>query len=294
MSKPIKATLATAAIVLGFGVTGASQATNTSIPQMYSATTVYAMPGKPEQTGKIVKSGPNMRLEFQQNGQDIVQILRPTLGVMYFLDPQRKQYTETHGPVTPPQTINGYTSPCPTPAAATHCRMIGQAISNGLQTERWMIDTVRGSVIILWDPTRRHALRADYPDGGNMVMTYKATEDLGGRATEHWNLTISRPGQKAVAGDWWFDPKLRIVVRETRPNGETRRLENIKVSTFDVTQFTVPKGWKRYVPPAAPAGPASTTPGSAAATALPTQQAPDAQATQTGANQTEAGKTGAE
>jgi len=253
-------------ITIGAGIglaalaSAASAAANNA--QMYSATAISQIPGQPERVGKIVKSGSNMRLEYQRNGRDTVQIILPTKGLMYFLNPKTKTYSEIRGQAVPERSATEYKSPCP-PAPNTRCERIGQATISGIQAERWLIATPgqAGPVVILWDPARRHALSEEFSNGGKMLMTFRAMEDISGRPTERWDISLTRPGQKTATGTWWFDPELRVAVRENLPGGETRRLDDLVVGPVDPALFQVPDGWTR-VKQAAPsrAQPANPAP----------------------------------
>ncbi|MBZ0130398.1 MAG: hypothetical protein K8F59_14925 [Rhodobacteraceae bacterium] len=218
----------------------------------YSARAVHEVPGQPPSTGVIVKSGQNMRLEFEQNGMKIVQILLPATGMMYILNPEAETYFEIPGQPVPSAATEGYVSPCPAQAAPAQCQMIGSDVVSGINVERWVLANGQQArpTTILWDPTRRQALRQDYPDGSSVVMAFKAMETVAGRNTEHWSITVNAPGKETAGGDWWFDPELRIAIRENLPNGQARHLEDIRVGEIDPALFQVPEGWTRQAPPA--------------------------------------------
>lgn len=230
------------------------QTPTTSAAKSYSATAIHGLPGQPETTGKIVKSGQNIRLEFSQNGQTIIQILRPTDGVMYILNPQDQTYFETRDQPVPVTTTEGYTMPCGDAAQMATCERIGTDTVSGIKVERWAVASKPQTrpLIILWDSTRRRALRQDFPDGSVMAMKFQAMEPLNGRMTEHWSIKITSPNLPANTGSWWFDPELRVVVREELPGGELRRLDEIVVGAVEDSAFQVPEGWQKQQPPAPP------------------------------------------
>ncbi|HHS89258.1 MAG TPA: hypothetical protein ENJ26_02690 [Rhodobacteraceae bacterium] len=227
----------------------AQQAGTASEP--YSATAIHALPGQPETTGKIIKSGQNLRMEFTQNGKPVIQILRPADGVMFILDPATKSYFEVRGPAVPVPN-DGYTTPCPDNQASEICQLVGTDTVSGIDVEKWAISTQPGTqpMVILWDSTRRRALRQEFPDGSVTAMAFQAMEDIAGRTAEHWKIIVTAPGQESRSGDWWFDPELRLVLREDLPTGESRRLENIVVGQVDPSAFQVPAGWTRRELPA--------------------------------------------
>ena len=225
----------------------------------YSATAFQQLPGQAETSGKVIKSGQNMRLEFEQNGQKVIQILRPTDGVMYVLNPANKSYFEVRGPAVPATATDGYTTPCPDAAASDSCKRTGTDTISGIAVERWELALQPGTppLVLFWDSTRRRALRQEFPDGSVMAMRFKAMEEINGRQTEHWIIEITAPGQPVNSGNWWFDPELRLVVREELPGGELRHLEDISTGAIDPALFVVPQGWTRQQPPAQSAQPSN-------------------------------------
>lgn len=216
-------------------------------PVSYSATALHALPGQRETSGTILKGGQKLRLEFIAQGKNIVQILRPEIGAMYILDPAKETYHEVLGPAVPSTATENYTNPCPGQTESQTCQRIGTDTTNGIAVERWVLSTSpqQQPTVLLWDSTRRRALRQDFPDGRSMVMSFKSMRDLNGRNTEYWTISMTNPNQPATSGDWWFDPQLRVVVRETLPTGETRRLENIAVGPIDPKAFEIPQGWQK-------------------------------------------------
>lgn len=220
----------------------------------YSATAIHGLPGRDETSGKIVKSGQNMRLEFDQGGQSVIQILRPTEGLMYVLNPRDKTYFEVRSQAMPAAKTEGYTTPCPDAAQMARCERIGADSVSGIAVERWALASKSQSrpLIILWDSTRRRALRQEFPDGSVMAMHFQTMQDLNGRMTEHWGIKITLKGQPANTGSWWFDPELRLVVREDLPGGEIRRLEDIVVGAVEDAVFSPPEGWQKQPPPIPP------------------------------------------
>lgn len=248
MSIKTSVSIAVTSLVLAFVSVAHAQ-----VPIAYSATALHALPGQAETSGTVIKSGENMRLEFISQGKSIIQILRPEIGAMYILDPAAHTFMEVLGPAVPATTTQGYTNPCPGQLESQTCQRVGNDNVSGIAVERWLLSTNAQTkpISMLWDPTRRRALRQDFPDGGAMIMSFNSMRDLNGRNTEYWTIAMISAGQPSANGDWWFDPQLRVVVRETLPNGETRRLENITVGPVDPAAFQVPQGWQKLELPRA-------------------------------------------
>ena len=105
--------------------------------QTYSATAIHGLPGQSETSGKIVKSGQNMRLEFDQNGETVIQILRPTEGLMYILDPEKQTYIEIRGQAVPATKDGGDTTRGPGTEKIAQCERIGSDTVSGIAVGRW-------------------------------------------------------------------------------------------------------------------------------------------------------------
>ena len=243
-------------LAITFGAPGHAQ-TAAALPD-YSAQAVHILPNGTKTVGKVIKSGPNLRMEYSDQGRQIVQILRRADGVMYMLDPAARSYVEVRGKPSPDPTGAGYLPPCQEDNPAVVCTFKGNEVSSGITGELWELTAPGrpGVATVLWDGARHRALRESFPDGTVMKMVFKAMEDLGGRQVEHWVVTYQSPGKPAQTGDWFYDPKLRVEVREVLPTGEVRSLEDIKVGPVDPSNFTVPQGWTRQEPPQVPAAPA--------------------------------------
>lgn len=260
---PVRPARHLAAFALAFLVPAASVApavAQNSIPA-YSADAVYRAADGAESTGRVIKSGPDMRLEFTEAGRPVVQIIRRAEGRMYVLDPATRSYFTVQGEPDPEAGSAAYEAPCDANAAAMTCRFLGNEVTSGITAEVWEIgepnDPAKVSRI-LWDGARHRALRQEYPDGTVMALTFQAMVQIEGRNVEHWALTVTVPGRAPMSGAWYFDPELRVEVREELPTGEARSLRHIVVGPVDPTAFQVPAGWSEVSPPA-PAGPGSGT-----------------------------------
>jgi len=223
-----------------------------SVPA-YSAEAVYVTADGTQSTGKVVKSGADMRLEFTDQGQAVVQIIRRAEGVMYVLNPAAQTYMVIRGAPDPNAAAQGYTPPCQQNTPGLTCQFVGNEVSSGITVEKWQIGQQgQPGSTILWDGARKRALRQDFPDGTVMAMAFKAMEQVNGRNAEHWTVTVTAPNQPPQTGDWYYDPELRVEIREVSTNGEQRSLQNIVVGPVDPAAFTVPAGWTEIAPPQQP------------------------------------------
>jgi len=227
-------------------------AQNTPLPP-FSARTVQSTPDQPDRIGYITKSGSFMRLEFEQDGEDIIQILRPVEGRTLILYPASQTYFERTGPAQTEEFAESYTPPCPPEMeeGGLSCTRLGIEVYQSIPVERWHISTAASSnrMVILWDPKRKRALRQEMSNGTVVQMTFLKIQELDGREAEHWVTEFPRAGATTLRSEWWYDPELQLVLRETLPDGTRRRMENIVVGPVDPGLFTVPDGWKRIGEP---------------------------------------------
>ena len=256
---PLRATARGSALLATLAILAAAVApAQTAIPA-YSADAVYRAPDGQESTGRVVKSGPDMRLEFTENGRSVVQIIRRAEGTMYVLDPATQSYFKVQGLPDPNAGEAVYVPPCDLEDPSITCRFLGNEVTSGITAEAWEIGQpgqpgqAGQSSRILWDGARQRALRQEFSDGTVMALTFKAMEQINGRSVENWAITVTSPNQQPKSGSWYYDPEIRVEIRESLPSGEMRSLENIFVGTVDPGAFTVPAGWAEVAPPQAPA-----------------------------------------
>ncbi len=239
-------------IALFAALTLGSAARAQTLPS-YTAETVQTAPDQPDRTGVITKSGQFLRLEFTQDGQQIIQILRPTEGLTYVLFPATQSYIERRGPAEPEEFSDSYTPPCPTEAEQNglQCSRLGLEVYQSIPVERWHIGAEGdpSQMLILWDPSRKRALRQEMSNGTLVQMTFLGRQEVEGREAEHWVTEVSRQGAVTMRNEWWYDPELKLVLRETLPDGTRRKLQNITVGEVDPRLFTVPDGWQRIETP---------------------------------------------
>lgn len=219
----------------------------------FSATAVQSMPDGSIQTGKIMKSGQNMRLEMEVNGQRSIQIMRGAEGVAYLIDPGQQIYAEIRDPSIA-EAVDGAPTPCPASeqmqAAQLSCEHVGEGLISGITTQKWELRNPQDTnpTIIEWDTGRRRALAQTWPDGTSLVLTFQAMQEVSGRQVEYWSTSLQAPGQAAALGGWWFDPELRVVVREQIPGGISRELQDITLAPIDPGNFLPPAGYQAVEP----------------------------------------------
>lgn len=243
-------------IALALAVQSGAAPAQTAIPA-YSADAVYRAPDGTESTGRVVKSGPDMRLEFVEGSRAVVQIIRRAEGRMYVLDPANQSYFTVQGTPDPNAGDAAYEAPCDPSNTAMTCRFLGNETTSGIAAELWELGPPgdpAGLARILWDGARHRVLRQEHPDGTVMALAFQAMAEIEGRAVEHWSISVTTPGQPPRVGAWYYDPELRVELREELPTGESRSLRDIEVGPVDPAAFLVPQGWRETAPPG-PTGP---------------------------------------
>lgn len=228
-------------------------AQDTRLPD-YQAQSLQTAPDQPDRVGFIYKSGSQLRLEFTQDGLQIIQVLRPTQGRAYVLFPEKQSYLEQQGPAQPEEFINSYTPPCPAEVeeGGLQCNRLGLEVYQNIPVERWHIgaEDNSGQMIILWDPSRKRALWQESSNGIIVKMTFLGIGTVSEREAEHWVTEVSRPSEATLRNEWWYDSELKLVLRETFADGTQRIIDNITVGPVDPNLFTVPDGWQRLNAPA--------------------------------------------
>jgi len=241
------------AIATGLASAAIAQAT----PPSYSAQALHILPDGTVNAGTVVKSGPDMRLEYEENGRQVIQIIRRAEGLMYLLDPAQRTYTEFRGEPSPDPTGVGYLAPCQEGDPSVTCTKTGTEVTSGITAEVWEIQMQGQQTpsILLWDGARHRALKQTSPDGSMMTTAFQAMVNIAGRTVEHWAVTYEMPGQPTQTGAWYYDPELRVEIREELPGGAVRELADIRVGPVDPAMFTVPAGWQMVQAPQAPVPP---------------------------------------
>ncbi|HGG04192.1 MAG TPA: hypothetical protein ENK28_01945 [Aliiroseovarius sp.] len=225
----------------------------------FSATAVQTLPDGSEQTGRIAKSGQNMRIEMQVNGLTSIQIMRGAEGVAFLVNPQTKTFAEIRDPSIA-RAVSGASNPCPSAAemqaTGVVCELNGDGRVSGIVTQRWEIRAPNsdGVTVVQWDTGRRRALAQTWPDGTSLTMEFQAMQEIEGRQVEYWTSALQIPDQPASLGAWWFDAKLRVILREEMPGGVSRVLKDIKVGPVDPAEFLPPQGYQLVQPQQAGTG----------------------------------------
>jgi hypothetical protein len=226
----------------------------------FSAETVSRGPDGQTSTGKMYVGANRMRVEMSHQGQEMIRIHDQNRQTEWMLLPDRQAYMERSAPM-------GGTAPgsMPAPSAETNpcqgieglnCTRTGEEDVAGRRSVKWeMSMTHEGKTLTgaQWlDVERGLPLKYQMPDGQAMELRMLGTESIAGRAVEKWEMTTTVPNEQPVQSLQWYDPELKLAVREEFPGGFVRELTNIQVGPQPDELFTVPAGYSRMEPPPAP------------------------------------------
>ena len=251
----------------------------------FSAQTVQSSPDKTTRHAQIYVGDNQVRLEYQQDGQQMVEIYDMKNQRALLLMPQQRSYMERKlpaGGAGNPMLPSKETNPCAMLPKA-QCKELGRETLHGRPVIKWeMVVTQDDQPLrsLHWiDAERNMPLRQTFPDGTTSEMRLVDKESLDGRATERWELTTTRSDGESMTSTQWYDPQLKIAIREELPGGYFRELRNIKLGDQSAQLFAVPAGYKlTKAPPRQPSAAEQTAPKQAAPQQSPAQQAAPQQA----------------
>lgn len=225
----------------------------------FSAEAVQISPSGELHNARIFVGNGGVRREIQTNGQRVVEIIRNDLHRMWTLAPAHREYVETRfggrqmatgagmgSPGTAGRPASG--SPCEGVPDVT-CKLVGTEEVSGRETEKWeMVGHYGGQTLrsLLWiDKERRIPMRQFMPNGMTSELRFLGRETLNGRPVEKWELVTTEPHGQSTKSWQWYDPELRIAVREELPGGYARELRNIVVAPQPPELFELPTGYHR-------------------------------------------------
>jgi len=215
-------------------------------PVEFSADAVMTTPQQPETRSKIYVSKKAVRTESNVNNQIIIEIAYPKQGRVVLINTQQRAYKEVKVNQALMDNKSVDNSPCNQMKDA-ECKKLGSEKINGIKTEKWQIISNRQGQRIRtlhWiDVKRKLALREFFPDGTVTELKMVLKEEMNGRKTEKWQRTMSRPDGATMVSFQWYDPELKMAIREVLSGGYVRELKNIKISKQAEKLFEIPKGY---------------------------------------------------
>lgn len=219
------------------------------IAQEFSAEAVQSIPGRPSMNVKMFISKKAVRTESTTNGNTMVEIVYPKDKRRVLLNQFRKTYMEQkaqNNNTIKVKKINS--SPCNGIVNAT-CKKLGKAKIAGRDAIKWEMTVQRngqGFKSLHWLDKKYHMpLREQFHDGTVSTMALSGKEKINGRNTEKWEFRATRPNGQEMKSQQWYDPKLKMVIREALSGGYVRELRNIKVGKQNKSLFKIPSDYKK-------------------------------------------------
>jgi hypothetical protein len=144
------------------------------------------------------------------------------------------------------------------------CRRLGVEDVNGRPAVKWeMSMTHEGKTLtgVQWlDQERAIPLKHQLPGGQTMELKLLGTETFEGRPVEKWEMTTAVPSQQPRVTFQWYDPELKLAVRDELPGGFVSELKDIRVAPQPDNLFAVPDGYTRMTAPPGGAQPPKPAP----------------------------------
>lgn len=230
----------------------------------FSAETIQRGSTGEASSGKMFVGEGKMRMEMSAQGQSLVRITDEKRKVEWLLFPDQKTYLERQA--GPDQTGSASS---PSAAAADPCagipgltcRKLGDEDVGGRPAAKWEITGNQDDkpvTSVQWiDRERGIPLRQQFPDGGKMELSLRGKETLEGRTVEKWEVTVEAPGRQPSHTFQWYDPELKLAVRQEFPGGGVSELKNIRIGKQPDDLFVVPAGYSRGAPPTPAPAPAT-------------------------------------
>lgn len=242
--------------LLGAGLLVAVSASADLAGQEFSAEMVQRGPEGSVSSGKMYVGGSRMRTEMDHQGQQVVRITDETRGVEWILFPEQQKYMERPlggAPgAQPPSLAVPAADPCAGMPGVT-CRKVGEEPVAGRPAVKWeMVATHQGQTMTStqWiDKERGVPLRQEMPGGYSTELRLVGMETLEGRPAEKWEVTVSQPGGPPSSTFQWYDPELKVAVRQEFPGGFVSELRAIRVGKQGDHLFSIPAGYERITAP---------------------------------------------
>ena len=226
----------------------------------FSADAVQQVPQKAPMQARMFAGKEAVRTEYSRDGQQVIEIVYHRQGKRVVIFPAQGNYMEQS--VAAPKrgsqagaAVDG--NPCADLADAT-CAKLGQEQVHGRDTVKWEVSRVvqgQPARSLHWiDRERNLPLREFFPDGTLSELRQVGEETLHGRKAEKWRHMVTMPDGNSVTSHQWYDPQLKITVREEMPGGYLRELKNVKVGSQARDMFEIPAGLRKIEQPANRAG----------------------------------------
>jgi hypothetical protein len=225
----------------------------------FSAEMISSAPDGQEVVGRMFVGDGRMRMEMTQQGREVIRISDQNRGMEWILFPDQQTYMEQSGQpgadaptaMAPSAEMN----PC-AGMAGLDCRRIGEESVGGRAAVKWEMAMTREGQTLTgaqWiDVERGLPLKHQMPNGETMELVLVGQDSIDGRGVEKWEMTTTGPNQAPTKTLQWYDPEIKLSVREEFPGGYVRELKSIRIGEQPDHLFSVPAGYTRVEMPQSP------------------------------------------
>ena len=214
----------------------------------FSADAVQTTPGQSEYHARMYVSKNAVRTDSILNNTPVIEIMNSKNKTRSLLVPKEKVYVQHHSNESMKETKSGSKKPCDG-LIDTTCKMLVKEKVNNRQTEKWEFVVKRNGQdyrSLHWiDVERQMPIREFFPDGTVTELLLQGKEQINGRKTEKWVMQVTRADGNKMSSIQWYDPELKISIREEMQGGFIRELRGIKTGKQDKKLFSIPDGYKK-------------------------------------------------
>lgn len=206
--------------------------------------------------GKMAVGDRRMRTEMVHQGQKVIRITDEKRGVEWILFPERKNYLERQltAPGGQPPARPSADDPCAGMPNLT-CTKIREEPVAGRTAVVWEIvakqqgKEMKGTQWIDKERGPSFMLRQELPTDQTMERSLVGSDTVGGRQTEQWKISMTRPDGETMSTVEWYDPELEIAIKQEFPGGMVSEISNIRVGQQPDHLFAIPAGYERISTP---------------------------------------------
>ncbi len=224
----------------------------TSYGAEFSAEAVRSMPQQKQSHSAKMHVGKEgvRRVEYMAGSKSVVEIILPERGITWRIDPEAKTYVEIKKPRTPPPA-EVLANPC-VGQSNLSCTKLGREKINTREADKWEIVASfknRDIKMLRWvDTNNGFPLIQEMPNGQKAEMRLVGEEQVNGRQVEKWEL-VSSWERRTASSFQWYDPVLKLAVREEGPGGMVNELRNIQIGPQSGSLFQLPDGYRKIDAP---------------------------------------------
>ena len=217
----------------------------------FSADAVQKAPARPEYHARMYVSKHAVRTDSELNNTPVIEIVNSKQQTRLLLVPKEKVYVQQKSNKPTKQAVANESAPKKPCKGLTDttCKMLGKEKINNRQTEKWEFVINRNGQnyrSLHWiDEERRMPVREFFPDGTVTELLLQSKEKMNGRQTERWLMQTTHADGQQISSTQWYDPELKISIREEMQGGFIRELRDIKTGKQDKKLFEIPAGYKK-------------------------------------------------